>query len=151
MTPDTWYFAYGSNLSMDRKQERTGAIRNARLACLKGYRFAFSKGGPRGEVYANIVPSACDVVCGVVYLCNRQTMASLDIYEGVETGDYRKIAVEVETVDGELLKAEAYIAGDDFVVEGGRPSGWYLDRIVQGAKEHGLPADYVRHIEELAG
>ena len=58
---DTFYFAYGSNLRIDRKLERTGAIRRVRLARLKDYRFAFNKAG-MNEVYANIVPCVGEVV-----------------------------------------------------------------------------------------
>ncbi len=150
MTPDIWYFAYGSNLSMDRKQRRTGLIRSSRPACLKDYRFAFNKGGAGGEVYANIVPSPGDVVWGVVYLCDPEAMASLDEYEAVETGDYWRHPVEVEATDGELLRAEVYIAGDDFVIADSRPRPWYLDLILSGARKHGLPGEYIKSIEELA-
>lgn len=150
MTADIWYFAYGSNLSMDRKQQRTGLIRSARTAFLKNYRFAFNKGGAGGEVYANIVPSPGDVVWGVVYLCNPQAMASLDHYEAVETGDYWRRPVEVETSDAELLKAEVYIAGESFLIADGRPRPWYLDLILSGARKHGLPEEYIKSIEELA-
>lgn len=150
MAADIWYFAYGSNLSMDRKQQRTGLIRSARTACLKGYRFAFNKGGAGGEVYANIVASPGDVVWGVVYLCDPKAMASLDHYESVETGDYWRQPVEVETTDGEQLRAEVYLAGEDFVIAVGHPRPWYLDLILSGAKKHGLPEEYIRRIEELA-
>jgi gamma-glutamylcyclotransferase len=150
MTSDIWYFAYGSNLTMDRKRQRTGLIRSARTACLKGYRLAFNKGGAGGEVYANIVPSPDDVVWGVVYLCDPQAMASLDDDEAVERGDYWRHAVDVETTDGELVKAEVYVAGEDFLIAEGRPRPWYLDLILLGARKHGLPEEYIKSIEELA-
>ena len=151
MPDDTFYFAYGSNLSIDRKQQRTGAIRSARLACLKDYRFAFNKGGASGEVYANIVPALGEVVWGVVYLCNPQAMTWLDEYEGVEGGHYRRITVEVHTNGGQIVRAETYIAGEGFIVKESRPSRSYLERILRGAEEHNLPAEHVRRIEELAG
>ncbi len=147
---DTFYFAYGSNLRIDRKLERTGAIRRVRLACLKDYRFAFNKAG-MNEVYANIVPCVGDVVWGAVYLCSAQAMIWLDEYEGVKVGHYRRIPVEVETADGQNIQAETYIAVEGFIIEVGRPSKWYLDQILQGAAEHSLPAEYVQHIMGLAG
>jgi gamma-glutamylcyclotransferase len=150
MTSDIWYFAYGSNLSMDRKRHRTGSIRSVRTACLKDYRFAFNKGGAGGEVYANIMPSPGNVVWGVVYLCDQQVMASLDDDEAVERGDYWRHPVEVETTDGELLNAEVYVAGEDFVIAEGRPRPWYLDLILLGLRKHCLPEGYIKTIEELA-
>jgi gamma-glutamylcyclotransferase len=150
MSSDIWYFAYASNLSLDRKQQPTGSIRSVRIACLKNYRFAFNKGGAGGEVYANIVPSPGDVVWGVVYLCDPQAMASLDEHEAVVRGDYWRHSVEVETTDGELLKADTYFAGEDSLIEEGRPRPWYLDLILLGARKHGLPEEYIKTIEELA-
>jgi gamma-glutamylcyclotransferase len=150
MTGDIWYFAYGSNLSLDVKQRRTDTIRTARLARLKNYRFAFNKRGADHETYANVMPASGEVVWGVVYLCNPQAMAELDEYEGVATGDYRRESVAVETADGQQLTAVVYIAGDDFLIDRGRPTAAYLQRILTGAKEHGLPAEYIRRIEALA-
>ena len=150
MTTDIWYFAYGSNLSMDRKQQRTGSIRSARTACLRDYRFAFNKGGAGGEVYANIVPSAGKMVWGAVYLCDQLAMDRLDNDEAVERGDYWRHHVEVETTDGELLNAEVYVAGEDFVIAEGRPRPWYLDLILLGARKNDLPEEYIKTIEELA-
>ena len=41
-TDDRWYFAYGSNLSKERMQRRTGPIAAARVAQLKDFRLAFN-------------------------------------------------------------------------------------------------------------
>ena len=150
MSTDVWYFAYGSNLSRLVKL-RNGTIRPARVACLRGYRFALNKRGSRGEVYANVMPSPGDVVWGVIYLCDGPTMASLDRYEGVETGDYLRQPLAVETSDGETLPAEVYLAGESFLTSTGRPTPAYLRQIISGADHHGLPEEYVREIERLVG
>jgi gamma-glutamylcyclotransferase len=150
MSKDIWYFAYGSNLSMAQRQQKTGLIHSPRIASLKGYRFAFNKGVAGGEVYANIVPSTGDVVWGVVYRCDPEAMVGLDDYEALETGDYWRHPFEVETIDGELLNADAYVAGEDFVIEQGCPRPSYLNLILSGARKHGLPEEYIKTIEELA-
>lgn len=54
MNGDQWYFAYGSNLFVDQKEERTGRSRQAIRSRLSSYRFAFNKRGGGGQVYANI-------------------------------------------------------------------------------------------------
>lgn len=150
MKSDIWYFAYGSNLFQDRMQERTGPIRTSQLAVLNGYRLAFNKSGKDGEIYANIVPGNVEVVIGVVYLCNCEAMARLDAWEGVSGGHYRREPVQVKTLAGNVLIAQTYIAGDQFVIAEGRPSPWYLDLILNGAAEHGLPAEYIRYVEAIA-
>ena len=150
MTEDTWYFAYGSNLSMDRKEKRTGCIREARVAHLPGYRLAFNKQGENGEVYANIMPADGDEVWGVIYRCNPEAMAKLDHCEGVDSGHYTREQVTAITRSGDAVPAETYIAGEGHLCEEGRPSDRYLNCILSGAKEHGLPADYIRRVEAIA-
>lgn len=149
MTDDVWYFAYGSNLSKGRKQERTGLIRSARKARLRGYRFAFNNDGGAGRVYANIVPAPSDLVWGVAYLCNPEAMAELDRREGVMGGHYRRSRVLVEAGDEEL-EAETYIAGEPFVVQEAVPTDEYLGFILTGAREHDLPEEYIKTIKTLA-
>lgn len=150
-TADRWYFAYGSNLSKQRMMRRTGPILNARVARLNDYRLAFNNTDKAGnELYANIVPSAGGITWGVAYWCPPQAIAALDEYEGVADGCYRREWIEVVTIDGERLPAEVYIGGEQFTIAEGRPSDWYLDIILLGAREHGLPEEYIRSIELLA-
>jgi gamma-glutamylcyclotransferase (GGCT)/AIG2-like uncharacterized protein YtfP len=145
---DTWYFAYGSNLSVDRKMARTGAIRKAVRCRLPAYRIAFNK-RPDLDVgaYANIIPDASEAVWGVAYLCDEDAVAELDGYEGVSGGHYRHEIVEVVTDTGEVLRALAYTAGDDRLCEERRPTSTYLQRILEGARYHQLPEDYIELLE----
>jgi len=149
---DTWYFAYGSNLSVDQKMSRTGAIREARRCRLPGYRFAFNKRMAAGEgMYANVVRDDAATVWGVAYLCDEEAVATLDRFEGVSLGHYRREQVQVVTDDGDVLEALTYVAGHRFVGEEGWPLPHYLRMIVDGARDHGLPEEYIRHVEELGG
>jgi len=148
---DSWYFAYGSNLSKGRKQERTGLIRRAVRARLRNHRLAFNKEASGGGVYANVVPEEGSEVWGVIYLCNPTAMTQLDRHEGVMGGHYVKVSVTVELEDGSLCDAETYIAGEDYIVSEGTPDDWYLDFILTGAIQHELPEDYIADIKRLAG
>jgi len=147
---DVWYFAYGSNLSVARKVVRTGAISQAIPSRLHGYRLAFNKEAPGGRAYANVIPDPSGEVWGVVYLCNHPAMMELDRYEGVATGHYERLPVEVATRSGERMQAVAYVAGAAFVVDGAKPADEYLRLILDGARHHGLPEDYIRSIEAEA-
>jgi cation transport regulator ChaC len=149
MTGDTWYFAYGSNLSVDQKEFRTGRIRRAVRCRLPGYRFAFNKRAAHGGVYANIVADATQEVWGVIYLCNRAAMDEMDRREGVAGGHYERRVVQVIDDAGENVEAVTYLAGASFVCEDGKPSAEYLQKIVTGGRHHGLPEEYVRGIEKL--
>lgn len=147
---DHWYFAYGSNLSTDQKERRTGAIREARRARLDGYRVAFNKRSNDGTGKANIVRAAARTVWGVVYRCSAEALRDMDRMEGVAYGHYirRQIRVRVDT--GEEMDAVTYIAGDSFVDDSCAPSQEYLQTMLQGARSHGIPEEYVREIERTA-
>lgn len=143
---DLWYFAYGSNMSSQRKTDRTGTIRSARQAKLSGYRLAFNKRANSGGVYANIVVDPAEEVWGVVYLCNTEAMAELDKHEGVIGGHYKQKWVKVTIDSGEVLDVITYVASERYVVEEGVPSDEYLNHILMGAIEHSLPAAYCEKV-----
>lgn len=150
MRRDQWYFAYGSNLSEDRKVQRTGRIRNALVCRLQSYRFVFNKRGKEGQIYANIVSDPIAEVWGVAYLCNRKAIETMDCYEGVDGGHYKQIRVTVESKAGAKLAAITYVAGEGFECAPGKPTAEYLNLIICGAKHHSLPVDYIEQIKALA-
>jgi hypothetical protein len=79
-------------------------------------------------------------------------MTKLDRCEGVRDGHYRRRDVDVVTDDGEVLRAVAYIADDEERLSDElSPTMDYLDMVLQGAREHGLPEDYIRFVEGLGG
>ncbi len=144
---DKWYFAYGSNLLVDQKEERTGRIRKAIKCNLPGYKFVFNKRGSRGGIYANILRDDNEKVWGVIYLCKPEAIKKMDKCEG---GGYHHINVEVIKDDGEKVSAMTYEAGSEYIVSDGKPSKEYLKKIIKGAKNHGLPEDYIQYIEKIS-
>ncbi|NLX55748.1 MAG: gamma-glutamylcyclotransferase [Planctomycetaceae bacterium] len=150
MNGDRWYFAYGSNLFIDQKEQRTGHIRQQIRCRLPGFRFAFNKRGGRGQVFANIVPDDSAEVWGVAYLCDPKAMRLMDCHEGVAGGHYERVSVTVVRDGGEKMAAISYVAGEDYVCEAGRPCPKYLRKIIIGARQHALPEEYIAQIERLA-
>jgi cation transport regulator ChaC len=147
MPNDLWYFAYGSNLDLARKQGRTGAIREAHLATLSGYRLAFNKKGYHGEVYANLMADPTEETIGVIYRCTSETLDALDRVEGANSGHYQQVEVQVRTLDGQIVSAIAYIARPEVIIAESKPSDQYLGYIMRGAREHGFPVSAIRAIE----
>jgi gamma-glutamylcyclotransferase (GGCT)/AIG2-like uncharacterized protein YtfP len=146
------YFAYGSNLCKKQMEKRLGRVPPARRACLAGYRIAFNKRGRhQGEVYANIVQQDGSHVWGVVYHLQPDELAKLDRCEGVGQGDYRRDTVDVVTEAGDTVHAETYFAGEQWLCPEARPSKEYAHKILSGAREHGLPKEYLRSLERLTG
>ncbi|MDR7415266.1 MAG: gamma-glutamylcyclotransferase family protein [Armatimonadota bacterium] len=151
MQDDTvWYFAYGSNLDSDRLHKRIGRDRvDSKVGYLRDYRFAFNKKGNDGSGKANIVPRGGSQVWGAVYRLTSAELSYLDRCEGVP-GHYERRQVEVMTREGEIIHAQTYIANREKVSAGLRPTREYLDHILKGAKEHGLPAEYVEEIRRCS-
>jgi gamma-glutamylcyclotransferase len=147
---DRWYFAYGSNLSRGQMEQRTGHIREERRARLDGYRLAFNKRGSDGTGKANIVPDAGAAVWGVVYRCSPDALREMDKHEGVAGGHYVRHLIRVRLDGGDELDAVTYVAGQTFLDAPLTPSAKYLGTILQGARQHRLPNDYIRSIEALA-
>ena len=149
MNEDTWYFAYGSNMSMRRKETRTGTIRRAVRCRLPRYRLAFNKRASNGGVYTNIVPDPTREVWGVAYLCDAVAMDKLDRCEGVLIGHYRRETVEVVTEGDQRISCVTYIATAGMVCDEGVPEESYLRHLLDGARDHDLPEYYIEEIKAL--
>lgn len=144
-----WYFAYGSNLSLATFSGRRGIQPlEMRWGWLEGHRLCFDIPiGPGERAVANL---RCDTdarTCGVLYLLRAEDADHLDRTEGVDRGFYRRIPVTVTVDGGEAIAAFAYQS--TFSQEGRRPSARYLNLLLEGAREHGLPVDYVTYLESF--
>jgi gamma-glutamylcyclotransferase len=137
-----WYFAYGSNLAMDQVVERAGSGHQGddppQIARLADYRVVFNMREGL-EVFANIMPGG-DCVVGVLYRLTHDALDRMDLHEQ----GYRRERVHVSLQNGELIEAITYMAHPVTEVDGGRPSLEYLQIIVRGARQHGLPEEYIR-------
>ena len=129
------YFAYGSNMDVQQMAERCSDAVVVGTACLPGHRFLINTHG-----VATVVPSQGEAVHGVLWAISKADEASLDHYEGVAAGFYRKVITGVRLDNGSAADALIYIARDDMP---GRPRPGYLERVLDAARKHRLPADYI--------
>ncbi|HWQ03235.1 MAG TPA: gamma-glutamylcyclotransferase family protein [Candidatus Nitrosotenuis sp.] len=143
-----WYFAYGSNLSRAQMQSRVGQILDARPARLENHELLFNKKARGGSAEANVQPARGKTVHGVLYRLTDSGLRNLDRATGVPV-HYRRIEVTVFDADGNKVNAQTYIASK--VEKGLRPASHYVQAILTGAGEHGLPADYIDGIRQAAG
>jgi gamma-glutamylcyclotransferase len=144
-----WYFAYGSNLCRATFVERRGMRPlDTRRARLDGYRLTFDLPvGPGERGVANLVGEPGASTWGACYLLDHAACDHLDRTEGVHAGYYRRLDVIVTTDDGARLPAFAYRG--TMGVTGRKPSARYLGLLLAGAREHGLPAEWVQYLEAL--
>jgi len=144
-----WYFAYGSNLWIDQMVRRTGPVGQGedqpRVVRLAGYRLTFNMLAENGYVYANIERAGTGVI-GVIYRCGPETLNRLDDFEA----GYDRLKLTVVDDLGASIEATAYIAKPERIAADGKPSDEYLKRILRGAREHGLPDDYINSIMAIA-
>jgi gamma-glutamylcyclotransferase len=83
----------------------------------------------------------------VVYELNPLDLKRLDELEGLGKG-YGKHEVDVLGVDGTVHRAWMYYVDDPkSVTTERRPYAWYLRHVVEGARHHGLPTDYIERLE----
>ena len=138
-----WYFAYGSNLCRRVFVEtRCMRPRRALRARLPGWRICFDLPvGPGERGVANVVECADGTVYGVAYLLDLADAERLDRTEGVHRGWYRRHPIAAQLDDGVRLGAFTYRS--PYGVPGRKPSARYLGLILDGAREHGLPAAWI--------
>jgi gamma-glutamylcyclotransferase (GGCT)/AIG2-like uncharacterized protein YtfP len=145
----TYYFAYGSNLLLSQMLARTDSTELAkhspRIARLANHRLVFQHLTGEELPYANII-SPGDGVLGVVYGCSPADLNILDQYEP----GYDRQPVRVNLENGEAIAAMAYIMIPAQTGGTGSPSPEYLARIVTGAREQGLPEQYIDAVVGLA-
>jgi len=139
------YFAYGSNLTSARMLERVPEARVVGTGRLDGHRLLFDKVGRDGSAKANIEPAAESSVWGVVYEVPDARLAELDRVEG----GYERFRVNVVTNGDRRLDCETYRSGlrDPSL----RPHDWYVALVVDGAREHALPPDWIASLEAVLG
>jgi cation transport regulator ChaC len=143
-----WYFAYGSNMNRAQMRARAGNVLEEHNAHLPNYELRFNKKVRGGTAGANVQPMQGKTVYGVLYKIEDAAFRSLDRYEGVPE-HYRRIEVRVTPEGGQAVPAQVYIATK--VEKGLRPAGHYLQAILEGAGEHGLPVTYIEEIKAAAG
>lgn len=150
MDADVLYFAYGSNMAVERLGARIPSARLLGPATLAGHALRFDKPGSRdgtGKCDACPTGRAADAVLGALYSIEPGDLPHLDAVEGAGHG-YERRTVPVTTAAGETRQAETYIATRH--EPGLRPLDWYKEHVLRGARSLGLPAAYVAGIEAVA-
>lgn len=141
-----WYFAYGSNMQTATLRGRRGiAFRRALPARVAGWQLVFDKPPllPGANGFANIVPHAAGEVLGVLYELAADDLAHIELTEGVRIGNYAAVTVSAVPLVAEAARVAARSLSSPQRDPRLRPSTRYMALLIEGALEHGLPADYV--------
>jgi hypothetical protein len=149
------YFAYGSNLDPEQMRQRCPGHRVVGLAELRDHRLSFPlTSHDWGGGVAGLAVAHGESVWGVVHELTAEDLASLDRYEHfVGPGDQHNL-YDRETVSVQLVRADdgsfprrlrvwTYLPRQ---ANPSPPSRRYLDAIIEGARHHRLPDDYVARL-----
>lgn len=142
------YFAYGRNMGTRAMELACPGHRCLGAAELRDHRLAFTRRSLRtGTGVADILAAPGASVWGALYELDAAHVAAIDEKEGAGWA-YERRPVRV-LAGGEQLDAFAYavIAPD---AEHVRPSCEYLQALLDGARERGLPEDYVAALAAVA-
>ena len=140
-------FAYGSNMCRGRllahRVHPEGPGVRARLS---GYALHFNKRSTAdGSGKANVELHEGGTVWGVLYVIPDEDLAVLAAGEG----GYTRTRLSVDP-DAGPVAAWVYVANEPSHDAALRPYSWYKRFLVDGARSHGLPADYIAMLEAIA-
>ena len=137
------YAAYGSNLDPERMMIRAPHSPLRGSGWLVGWRLTFGGEDVSLEgALGTVVEDPGHQVYVSLYDLTSTDEESLDKWEGVDIGLFRKLKVRVQTLDGDV-GAWIYVLD---AYEGGLPSARYLGMLADAAEAGGAPDDYVKEL-----
>ncbi|MBA6389843.1 gamma-glutamylcyclotransferase [Colwellia sp. BRX10-3] len=142
------YFAYGSNMSLVRLQERVPSAQKLEVVTLKNHQLRFNMSGNDGSGKCDSFETnnSEDIVIGALFEINENEKSILDRAESLGSG-YNEKFVLVQNYSGETFEALIYCA---IKIDASlKPYSWYLNHVIIGARETKLPADYLAVIESV--
>jgi gamma-glutamylcyclotransferase len=137
------YFAYGSNMCTGRLRARVSSAEVVAVAQLFRHRFAYEKRSDDGSSKGNASETGqdTDFVWGVVFEIDAAQKQILDQAEGLGHG-YAEKQVTVRDHAQQAYACVMYYAQPSHIVAD-RPYGWYQRFVVEGARQHALPPEYI--------
>ncbi len=140
------YFAYGSNMSQERLENRIDIIeKSPDYFILEKYVLKFNKIGKDGSGKCNIcyTGNSDDKVYGVLYEISCSNIEKLDNYENVPD-HYKRECIEIKNEHGTTHDAVTYVAKENHISkEELNPSLQYKKYVLDGATESELPPKYI--------
>jgi hypothetical protein len=138
--PSVWVFFYGSYMNRDVLAEVGLHPEEVEVARVAGFDITIH---PR----ANLIRAETGTVHGILARATHEELDRLYTHARDVLGEvYRPEAVLAETRRGTWRAALCYLAAD---MAPAPAEAAYVDRIVDAACEHGLPADYVAELERF--
>jgi hypothetical protein len=144
------YFAYGPDMCTGRLRQRVPSAVPVRIARLLNHWLRFHKRSDdrSGKCDAFFTGEPADVVWGVLFDIDPAEKPQLDEYEGVSHGYVERLITVIDQAGG-MHPVFMYAAEGGRIDPTLRPYSWYKRFVVEGARQHALPRDYVARIEAV--
>ncbi|MBU1173958.1 MAG: gamma-glutamylcyclotransferase [Alphaproteobacteria bacterium] len=141
------YFAYGSNMLIQRLAMRCPSAEVVGIGRAEGYRVEYCLGSPDGSSKAGLRRCEGATAWGVLFSLALGERSVLDGFEGTPVY-YRRAEMELARADGTPVVAVTYLPQPGHIVVGRHPFAWYRALCVGGARQHELPAEAVSRLAE---
>lgn len=128
-----YYFAYGSNMNVERMATRGLAVVAATAGILPRMRLVFTKRATDAphRSYANIAFAPDGQVEGVLYeLASAAEINKMDPFEG-SPWRYSRDVFSIQTAAGNI-PAWVYVANQAMLANDLKPARWYLEHLLAG-------------------
>ena len=119
-----YVFSYGSNLNVNRMNERGVKFSKIIPVILKDFILKFNKVSKKQGAVANIQFYKGGIVEGVLY--EVESLEQLDKYEGYPK-HYNRVLIKIDEYD-----AWVYVAQPEYIQEGLQPKQEYLNHLLEG-------------------
>ena len=135
-------------MSSRRLQHRISKVKVVGVGWLEKHKLEFHKKSHDGSAKcdAYYVGDSRYSVYGVVFKVTASQLLLLDEYEGLGKG-YEQKTIQIITQNSGIITAVTYYATD--IDSSIKPYQWYKEHVLQGAKEHNLPKDYIDKIRGI--
>ena len=142
------YFAYGSNMSLQRIQQRAPSTQFVGVAELSNFQLRFHKKGQDGSAKADALftGNPDDSVYGALYQMPENELLLLDQIEDCGIGYERK---EVMVNVGDQWHS-AWVYCALHIDRSLKPYTWYHRHVIVGAEQLSLPSEYIQHIKGVS-
>lgn len=144
------YFAFGSNVDLDRIRKRCPSAQSLTTGKLEDYKLVFNMMGNKeegkGGGIANIEESIGDYVLGALYRIDKQELQELNVLE--QSMNYSVETMDIIVTEDYSIDATVYISHEKSS-ERYAPTKSYRNFIIKGMESNKFPDDYQSEVKRM--
>jgi cation transport regulator ChaC len=155
---DFHWFVYGSTLDFDAFTAWCGDhgyllpdLTRARPATLRGWRLVFNvRSNFWGGAVGSLVEDPSSSVEGLAIPLPASALALVRHKEGVVSGLFEERTAHCELAEGHRVECKVFVANPARTVEEETPAPRFLQTMLKGARDRGLPSEWTSALQQRA-